>query len=64
MHDQLATLYPRHLAALRDRADKALALGGFDHLLIAAGMPTEKFLDDLHYTLADKPHFKKWLTMT
>ena len=47
MHDQLASLYPQHLSTLRDRADKALALGGFDHLAIAARMPGLKFLDDL-----------------
>ncbi|KQX96483.1 Xaa-Pro dipeptidase [Rhodanobacter sp. Root480] len=64
MHDQLAALYPQHLATLRERADKALALGGFDHLLIAAGMPTEKFLDDQDFPFAVNPHFKHWLPLT
>lgn len=62
MHDQLATLYPQHLATVRDTADKALA-GNFDHLLIAAGMPDIKFLDDLHYPYAVNPHFKYWLPL-
>ncbi|HZX72301.1 MAG TPA: Xaa-Pro dipeptidase [Rhodanobacter sp.] len=61
MHDRLATLYPQHLATLRARADQALALGGFDHLLIAAGMPGIKFLDDNHYPYAVSPPFKHWL---
>ncbi|MHB1272674.1 MAG: Xaa-Pro dipeptidase [Rhodanobacter sp.] len=64
MHDQLASLYPQHLSTLRDRADKALALGGFDHLVIAAGMPGLKFLDDSHYPYAVNPHFKHWLPLT
>ncbi|MDE2155317.1 MAG: Xaa-Pro dipeptidase [Xanthomonadaceae bacterium] len=64
MHDQLASLYPRHLSTLRERADKALALGGFDHLAIAAGMPSLKFLDDQHYPFAVNPHFKHWLPLS
>ncbi len=64
MNDRLAPLYPQHLATVRERADKALALGGFDHLAIAAGMPGLKFLDDLHYPYAVSPHFKHWLPLT
>jgi len=64
MHDSLAPLYPQHLAALRERADKALALGGFDHLLIAAGTPLRKFLDDQDYPFVVSPHFKHWLPLT
>lgn len=64
MHDQLASLYPHHLASLRERADKALALGGFDHLLIAAGTPLRKFLDDQDYPFVVHPHFKHWLPLT
>jgi Xaa-Pro dipeptidase len=64
MHDQLAPLYAHHLATLRERADKALAIGGFDHLLIAAGSPLRKFLDDQDYPFAVSPHFKHWLPLT
>ena len=64
MHDSLAPLYPRHLSTLRERADKALATGGFDHLLIAANMPLGKFLDDQDYPFAINPHFKHWLPLT
>ena len=60
----LASLYPDHLNTLRERADKALALAGFDHLLIAAGMPLRKFLDDQDQPFVASPHFKHWLPLT
>ncbi|MBB5359667.1 Xaa-Pro dipeptidase [Rhodanobacter sp. ANJX3] len=60
----LASLYPDHLSTLRERADKALALAGFDHLLIAAGMPLRKFLDDQDQPFIVSPHFKHWLPLT
>lgn len=64
MHEPLASLYPQHLATLRERADKALALGGFDHLVIAAGTPLRKFLDDQDYPFVANPHFRHWLPLT
>ncbi len=63
MHDSLASLYLEHLTSLRARADRALALGGFDHLLIAAGSPLRKFLDDQDYPFVVSPHFKHWLPL-
>ena len=60
----LASLYPAHLLTLRRRADAALALAGFDHLLIAAGMPPRKFLDDQDYPFVASPHFRHWLPLT
>ncbi|MFS8137417.1 MAG: Xaa-Pro dipeptidase [Thermomonas sp.] len=63
MHDLRASLYPQHLAILRERADRALAIGGFDHLLIAAGMPLRKFLDDQDYPFTVSPHFKHWVPL-
>jgi len=63
MHDRLAPLYPQHLATLRERADQALALGGFDHLLIAAGTPLRKFLDDQDYPFVANPQFRHWLPL-
>ncbi|WP_426702020.1 Xaa-Pro dipeptidase [Rhodanobacter sp. Col0626] len=63
MHDPLASLYPHHLTTVRERADKALAAGGFDHLLIAAGTPLRKFLDDQDYPFVANPHFKHWLPL-
>jgi Xaa-Pro dipeptidase len=64
MNNRLASLYPQHLDIVRERADRALALAGFDHLLVAAGMPLVKFLDDTHYPFAVNPHFKHWLPLT
>lgn len=63
MNARLAPLYAQHLATLRERADKALALGGFDHLLVAAGTPLGKFLDDQDYPFVVNPHFKHWLPL-
>lgn len=63
MNAPLASLYPAHLAALRTRADRALALGGFDHLLVAAGTPPGKFLDDQDYPFVANPHFRHWLPL-
>ncbi len=60
----LASLYPDHLSTLRERADNALALAGFEHLLIAAGMPLRKFLDDQDQPFIVSPHFKHWLPLT
>ncbi|WP_017463471.1 Xaa-Pro dipeptidase [Dyella ginsengisoli] len=60
----LAPLYARHLATLRECADQALARGGFDHLLVAAGQPGTKFLDDNHYPYAVNPPFKHWVPLT
>jgi len=64
MNHRLAPLYPQHLATLCERADKALALGGFDHLVIAASTPLRKFLDDQDYPFVANPHFKHWLPLT
>ena len=63
MHDQLAALYPQHLDTVRGHADRSLARGAFEHLVIAAGMPALKFLDDLHYSYTVNPHFKHWLPL-
>jgi Xaa-Pro dipeptidase len=64
MSDLLAQLYPDHLLTLRRRSDAALARGGFEHLLIAAGAPQYQFLDDRPYPFAVNPHFKHWLPVT
>ena len=64
MNAPLAPLYSAHLATLRTHADQALALGGFDHLLIAASTPLRKFLDDQDYPFVANPHFRHWLPLT
>ncbi|MBB3227815.1 Xaa-Pro dipeptidase [Luteibacter sp. Sphag1AF] len=64
MTDTLAALYPQHLATLRERTDTALARGGFDTLVVPAGRPITKFLDDQDYPFIVNPHFKHWLPLT
>jgi Xaa-Pro dipeptidase len=64
MTENLAPLYTQHLATLRERADQALATGGFDRLLIAAGTPLNKFLDDQDFPFVSNPHFRHWLPIT
>ncbi|HEY8585787.1 MAG TPA: Xaa-Pro dipeptidase [Rhodanobacter sp.] len=64
MADQLDSLYPQHLSSVCARADQALATGNFDHLLIAAGTPLRKYLDDQDYPFVVNPHFKHWLPLT
>jgi len=64
MTDALAALYPQHLATLRERTDTALERGGFDHLVVPAGRPITKFLDDNDYPFTVNPHFKHWLPLT
>ena len=64
MSDLLAKLYPEHLRILKTRSDAALARGGLEHLLVAAGTPRYQFMDDRAYPFAVNPHFKHWLPVT
>ncbi|HVF35544.1 MAG TPA: Xaa-Pro dipeptidase [Candidatus Saccharimonadia bacterium] len=64
MTPHLADLYPAHLRTVQERADRALALGGYDHLVVAAGAELYKFLDDMPYPFVANPHFKAWLPLT
>ncbi|HEY0178959.1 MAG TPA: Xaa-Pro dipeptidase [Dokdonella sp.] len=63
-HPDLHPLYAEHLATLTARTARALDLGGFDHLVVAAGRPATQFLDDRPYPFAVNPHFKHWLPVT
>jgi Xaa-Pro dipeptidase len=58
------SLYHDHLQTLMQRADKALSVGGFDHLVIASGIEKYKFLDDMPYPFIINPHFKQWVPLT
>ena len=40
------TLYREHLQAMKDRADTALARGGFDHLVVPSGTLHYQAFDD------------------
>jgi len=64
MTDRLAQLYPQHLAHMIERATHALARGGFDNLLVAAGAELYRFLDDNPYPFQVNPQFKAWLPLT
>jgi len=63
MHDHLAALYAQHLTVLGERSTRALQLAGYDHLLIAAGAPLRKFLDDQDQPFIANPHFRHWLPL-
>ena len=64
MNPHLAELYPAHIRTVMQRADRALARGGFDHLVIPAGAERYRFLDDNHYPFAVNPQFKAWVPLT
>lgn len=57
-------LYSHHLSVLRQRADEALARGGFDHLVIPSGTQHYQVFDDRDYPYAVNPNFKAWLPLT
>jgi len=57
-------LYRDHLATLMARTDRALSVGGFDRVVIAAGVEKMRFLDDMPYPFKTNPHFKHWLPLT
>ena len=62
-HDPSA-LYADHLRTLAQRADTALARGGFDHLLVPSGTLHYQVFDDRDYPYAVNPQFKAWVPLT
>lgn len=58
---QLASLYPQHIAELQGRTHEALQREGIDGLIIHSGQAKRKFLDDMDYPFAVNPQFKAWL---
>lgn len=62
--DILPSLYTTHLHTLRERADAALARGGFDHLVVPSGTLHYQVFDDRDYPYAANPQFKAWLPLT
>ncbi|MEO6967211.1 MAG: Xaa-Pro dipeptidase [Rhodanobacteraceae bacterium] len=62
--ENLAALYPAHLVEIKRRSDEALVAAGREHLLIAAGRPHTRFLDDQDYPFKADPHFLHWLPIT
>ena len=57
-------LYASHLATMKQRADTALARGGFDHLVVPSGTAHYQVFDDRDYPYAVNPQFKAWLPLT
>ena len=62
--DDIRALYADHLRTVTERADAALARGGFDHLVIPSGTLHYQVFDDRDYPYAVNPHFKHWLPLT
>ena len=60
----LDAAYADHLATLKQRADEALARGGFDHLVVPSGTQHYQVFDDRDYPYAVNPQFKAWLPLT
>jgi Xaa-Pro dipeptidase len=60
----LGALYSQHVRVLCQRADQALARGGFDHLVIPSGTLHYQAFDDRDYPYAVNPNFKAWLPLT
>ncbi|HEX3397760.1 MAG TPA: Xaa-Pro dipeptidase [Steroidobacteraceae bacterium] len=57
----LDQLYPAHLDVLMGRTDRSLERTGFDALVIHAGRPPLRFLDDQDYSYKVNPQFKAWV---
>lgn len=64
MSERLAELYPNHVATVVARAERALAFGGFEHLLVASGREQFRFLDDRPLPFVSHPPFKAFLPLT
>ncbi|MCC6561147.1 MAG: Xaa-Pro dipeptidase [Xanthomonadales bacterium] len=62
--ERLAELYPNHVATMIARAERALAFGGFDHLLLASGREQYRFLDDRPVAFHSHPPFKALVPLT
>ena len=64
LHAELATTFPSHIETAQRRATEALARGGFEHLLIPAGVLRYQVFDDRDYAFAVNPNFKFWVPIT
>ena len=60
----VAALYAAHIEVLKQRADEALARGGFDHLVVPSGTLHYQAFDDRDYPYAVNPQFKAWVPLT
>lgn len=60
----LGAHYPAHVATLKARHDRALSVAGASHVVVFAGAPKVRFLDDHYYPFTANPHFASWLPLT
>ncbi|MCE9679672.1 Xaa-Pro dipeptidase [Shewanella sp. AS1] len=59
--ENLASLYPKHIAELNRRVAEIAAREQLSGLVIHSGQPLRQFLDDMDYPFKVNPHFKAWL---
>lgn len=62
--ESLSSLYQDHLATLQQRTREILQRQRLEGLLIHAGEPIGRFLDDHDYSFKVNPQFKAWLPVT
>ncbi|RLA26306.1 MAG: Xaa-Pro dipeptidase [Gammaproteobacteria bacterium] len=62
-NEKLIALYPAHLAIIKSRFDEALAVAGYDSVVIGAGPEIIRFLDDQSYPFKPNPHILQWLPL-
>lgn len=62
--ESLSSLYQDHLATLQQRTQEILQRQRLEGLLIHAGEPIGRFLDDHDYPFKVNPQFKAWLPVT
>jgi Xaa-Pro dipeptidase len=62
-NEKLIALYPAHLAIIKSRFDAALAVAGYDSVVIGAGPQIIRFLDDQSYPFKPNPHILQWLPL-
>jgi len=53
--------FTSHMETLQRQAEQALALCGYESLLISSGHAKTHFLDDTHYAFRTNPHFIRWV---
>ncbi len=59
-HQEVARLYPAHLAEVSRRTADALEHSKLEAVILHAGEPIGLFLDDQHYPFKAHPPFKSW----
>jgi len=61
MKKSLGDLYGDHLRETMARADRALAAGGYDGLIVGSGSQRTLYLDDSTYPFKPNPRYRSWL---